>query len=85
MLKRLVFATCAAGASLVVASGAPAANSPVPVPGTASCQGNLVAIANHSSGADGASGNSNASTGPGYFLHSSTHDGIVGYADYYCG
>ncbi|HKT44231.1 MAG TPA: hypothetical protein VJQ85_05475 [Gaiellaceae bacterium] len=81
MLKRLVFATCAAGASLVVASGAPAANSPVPVPGAASCQGNLIAISNHSSGPDG----SNASAGPGYFLHSSTHDAIVEYVDGYCG
>jgi hypothetical protein len=85
MLKRLVFATCTAAASLVAASGASAANSPVPVPGAASCQGNLIAISNHSSGADGASGNSSASAGPGFFLHSSTHDAIVEYVDSYCG
>lgn len=85
MLKKLVFATCATAASLVAASGASAANSPVPVPGTASCQGHLFAISNHYSGAYGASGNPNASAGPGYFLHSSTHDESVDYADSYCG
>ena len=85
MLKKLVFATCVSAASLVAASGASAANSPVPVPGTASCQGHLIAISNHSSGADGASGNPNASAGPGYFLHSSTHDAVQEYVDGYCG
>jgi hypothetical protein len=85
MLKKLVFATCATTAALVAASGAAAANSPVPVPGTASCQGHLIAISNHASGADGASGNPNASAGPGYFLHSSTHEVVQEYVDSYCG
>jgi hypothetical protein len=56
----------------------------VPQPGSASCQGHLMAISNHSSGASGASGNANASAGPGYFMHSSTHAGIVAYVDSYC-
>jgi hypothetical protein len=43
-----------------------------------------MAISNHSSGGDGASGNANASAGPGYFLHSSTHAEVAGYVDSYC-
>jgi hypothetical protein len=44
-----------------------------------------VAISNHSSGADGASGNSKASAGPGYFLHSATAGAIAAYRAEYCG
>ncbi len=85
MLKKMLVATCVTFASLVAASGASAANSPVPAPGTASCQGHLIAISNHASGADGASGNPKASAGPGYFLHSSTHEAVQEYVDSYCG
>jgi hypothetical protein len=76
--------TCAAVVAALVAagSGSAAANSPVPVPGTPSCNGQLVAIANHSGGA---SGNPNASAGPGYFLHSETAGAIADYRAEYCG
>ena len=84
MLK-LIVATCMTAASLAAASGAAAAGSADPVPGAANCHGHLVAVANHSSGADGASGNAGASAGPGYFMHSSTHDGIVEYVGEVCG
>ncbi|HVA31296.1 MAG TPA: hypothetical protein VMU58_08490 [Gaiellaceae bacterium] len=79
--------TCAAvvAALVAVGSGSAASNSPVPVPGTPSCNGQLVAISNHFSGADGASGNSNASAGPGYFLHSATAGAIAAYRTEYCG
>lgn len=85
MLKKTVLTMCAVGASLVAASSGTAAGSPVPDPGTASCQGHLMAISNHASGADGASGNEKASAGPGYFLHSSTHEMVADYVDSYCG
>ena len=68
------------GASLAAAGAAGAANSPVPVPGTSNCQGQLIAISNHSSG-----GNANSSAGPGYFLHSSTHADVSAYVASYCG
>lgn len=86
MLKRAL-TTCAVGVAALVAagSGSAASNSPVPVPGTPSCNGQLVAISNHSSGADGASGNPNASAGPGYFLHSETAGAIAEYRAEYCG
>ncbi|MGH2998294.1 MAG: hypothetical protein ACRDNM_03255 [Gaiellaceae bacterium] len=72
---KAAFISCAAvAAAMVAASGAAAANSPVPVPGTASCQGHLIAISNHASG-----------HGPGYYLGSSTHAEIVAYVESYCG
>ncbi len=79
--------TCAAVVVALVAagSGSAAANSPVPVPGTPSCDGQLVAISNHASGAYGASGNPKASAGPGYFLHSATAANIAEYRAEYCG
>lgn len=85
MLKKVGMTCAALAASLIAASSGTAANSPVPVPGAANCQGHLIAISNHSSGADGASGNANASAGPGYFLGSSTHAAIVEYVNSYCG
>ena len=86
MLKKAGITCAALAASLIAASsGMAAANSSVPVPGTADCQGHLIAISNHASGSGGASGNANASAGPGYFLGSSTHDAIVEYVDGYCG
>ncbi|HVB04987.1 MAG TPA: hypothetical protein VNF07_01900 [Acidimicrobiales bacterium] len=51
------------------ANAAPSAN--------ASCSGTIVAATNHDSGPFGASGNPNASAGPGYFLHSGAHEGIT--------
>lgn len=85
MLKKVGVICAVLAASLVAASSGAAANSPVPVPGTASCQGHLIAISNHASGAYGASGNPKASAGAGYFLGSSTHAETVAYVNSYCG
>jgi hypothetical protein len=85
VLSKLCITFAVLGASLAATGAAGAGNSSVPVPGTADCQGHLIAISNHSSGSDGASGNPNASAGPGYFLHSSTHAEIAAYVADYCG
>jgi hypothetical protein len=52
------------------------ANTPVPVAGTPSCSGLIVASFNHASGADGPSGNPTASAGPGPFFGPGTQDAI---------
>ena len=52
------------------------ANSPVPVPGTPSCNGLIIAAFNHGSGAFGPSGNPTSSAGPGPFFGPGTHDAI---------
>lgn len=84
MLTKLCIMFAVLGASLAAAGAAGAAKSPIPVPGTSNCQGHLIAISNHSSGSDGASGNANSSAGPGYFLHSSTHADVSAYVASYC-
>jgi hypothetical protein len=86
VLKKAGTVCAALVGSLVAASGVAAApERPVPVAGTANCQGHLIAISNHASGSRGASENSAASAGPGYFLGSSTHEAMVEYIDSYCG
>jgi hypothetical protein len=52
------------------------ANSPEPAAGTPSCNGLIVALFNHASGADGPSGNPTSSAGPGPFFGPGTHDAI---------
>jgi hypothetical protein len=77
--RLLGVAVAAAGALSVFASSALAdspAKSPAPVPGTPSCDGLIIAAFNHDSGADGPSGNSTASAGPGPFFGPGTHDAI---------
>lgn len=72
---KTAFTTCAAVVAALVAagSGSAAANSPVPVPGTSSCSGQLVAISNH------------GGHGPGYYLKTETAGVIAEYRDEYCG
>jgi hypothetical protein len=61
---------------------APAAGAatPTPVPGTPSCQGQIVATYNHESGA-----NEQSSGGPGKFLHQETHTEIQAVRGFECG
>jgi len=75
---RLLVSGLVAGVFLggsAAAFGSPA-QSPEPVAGTPSCNGLIIALFNHESGADGPSGNPNSSAGPGPFLGSETHEGI---------
>jgi len=74
MAKSAYIACASVAASLAVASTGAAAHSPIPVLGTASCQGHLIAISNHASG-----------HGPGYYLHSDTHAAVSDYVQSYCG
>jgi hypothetical protein len=50
-----------------------------------SCVGQIVAATNHNSGAIGASGNPQASAGPGYFFGPGTQDAISGVRGEFCG
>lgn len=76
MLTKVCIVCAVVGASLAAAAGAFASNgkSAVPIPGTPNCKGHLIAISNASSG-----------HGPGYYLHSDTHDAVVEYVESYCG
>jgi len=87
MLKLVLTGSAVAAAVVAASSGAALASpsSPVPVAGTPDCGGLLFAISNHSSGAYGPSGNPEASTGPGFFLHSDTHAAAAAYRSEYCG
>jgi hypothetical protein len=49
------------------------------------CPGQIVATINHGSGAFGASGNPQASAGPGFFLGSDTAGAIATVRDGFCG
>jgi hypothetical protein len=70
-MKRSVIPSLAATALLLPASAA-FADEPL-APG---CMGQAVATLNHESGAFGASGNPNASAGPGYFLGPDTSEAV---------
>jgi hypothetical protein len=52
--------------------------------GSPGCKGLIVATFNHGSGVLGASGNPNASAGPGYFLKQGTHDAVHGVQEEFC-
>ena len=47
-------------------------------PGSNGCNGNIVATFNHDSGSGGASGNQNASAGPGFFLGGESPGSVSG-------
>jgi hypothetical protein len=83
----LIGSAVAAAVAVAGSSGAALASpsSPVPVPGTPDCDGLLFAISNHASGPYGPSGNPQASTGAGYFLHSDTGAEAAAYRTEYCG
>ena len=52
------------------------------------CNGNIVAAVNHNSGIGGASGNQNASAGPGFFLAGaspgSVSEAVEGVRSFFC-
>jgi hypothetical protein len=75
---RLLF--CGVLVAGAVAGSAPVAlaDTPTPTPGSPGCVGQIVATFNHNSGAAGASGNPNASAGPGYFLGPDTAAAVHG-------
>lgn len=75
VLTKVCIMFAVVSASLAAAAGAFASNgkSDIPVPGASNCQGHLIAISNHSSG-----------HGPGYYLHSDTHDAVTEYVQSYC-
>ncbi len=84
---RLIVLSVTAAALISASTGAALASpaeSPDPEPGTPSCSGLVVAMADHYSGPNGASGNPGASAGPGYFLGSSTADTISLIRTYRC-
>jgi hypothetical protein len=61
------------------------AKTPPPTVGSASCSGLVVAFENQDSGPFGASGNPNASAGPGYFLGSDSAGAIASVREEFCG
>ena len=71
--------------ALAVLAIAPATLAAAPNPSSSpGCGGLIVAATNHASGAGGASGNSRASAGPGYFLRSDTRAAIEGVRNTFC-
>jgi hypothetical protein len=84
---RLIALSAIAAAVIGGSAGAALASpaeSPYPESGTPSCNGLVLAMSNHAAGAYGASGNSDASAGPGSFLGASTPDAIALVRAYYC-
>jgi hypothetical protein len=77
-MRRLLIASLAA-AALAGPSAALADQPP-----DAGCEGRIVATLNHLSGLAGASGNPNASAGPGYFLKQDTAEAVLGVKDASC-
>ncbi len=77
-MRRLLIASLVA-ASLAVPSSALADHREGP-----GCQGSIVATFNHNSGVFGASGNPNASAGPGYFLKQGTSEAVRAVQESFC-
>lgn len=74
-------------AMIAVGFAAPAgaaSGGPEPAAGAPGCTGLVVAYSNHYSGAGGASGNADASAGPGYFLGSDIAAAITAVRDHHC-
>jgi hypothetical protein len=65
-------------------SASPANSAAPPAAGSPGCNGLIVADTNHMSGPYGASGNPNASAGPGYFLKQGTPDAIQRVREAFC-
>ena len=77
-MRRLLIASLAV-AGLAVPSSALAAQ-----PSDPGCGGQIVATFNHASGQFGASGNPNASAGPGFFLKQDTSEGVQAVKAAFC-
>ncbi len=78
-IRLVLCALAAAGVAGGSSAGALAspAQSPTPTSGIPSCDGLIIAAFNQASGPFGASGNSNSSAGPGFFLGTGTQQGIL--------
>ena len=81
-MRRIRLVLCGLAAAGVVGGAnagalASPAQSPTPTPGTPSFNGLIIASFNQGSGPFGASGNPNASAGPGFFLGTDTHQAIL--------
>jgi hypothetical protein len=70
-------------ATFALSSSSPLGATPSSV-GSPGCNGLIVATINHTSGDFGASGNPNASAGPGYFLKEETPDAVQGVQEAFC-
>jgi hypothetical protein len=79
-MRRWVAPSLAVAALILPASSAFADQQPSD-PG---CQGRIVATFNHDSGPFGASGNPNASAGPGYFLGPDTSEAVHAVMETFC-
>jgi len=77
-MRRLLIASLTV-AALAVPSSALADQPPDP-----GCGGQIVATFNHASGQFGASGNPNASAGPGYFLKQDTSEVVHAVKEAFC-
>jgi hypothetical protein len=76
-MKR-AFVALLSAALLALGVGASSASAAAPNPsGSPGCDGLIVGLLNHGSGPVGASGNPNASAGPGYFLQGFSPDAIA--------
>ena len=75
-------------ASIVLATGAAAIAAPSALAGSPGgnhgCNGQIVAETNHFSGLFGASGNPNASAGPGYFFRSENTADAIQFVRSFC-
>jgi hypothetical protein len=84
MRKAKVFTGGILAVAAFAFSAAPANSAAPPATGSPGCNGLIVATFNHNSGVLGASGNPNASAGPGYFLKQATSDGVHAVQDFFC-
>jgi hypothetical protein len=79
-MRRWVAPSLAAAALILPASSAFADQQPLD-PG---CEGRIIATFNHASGPFGASGNPNASAGPGYFFGPGTSEAVHAAKETFC-
>jgi hypothetical protein len=80
---RVVTGGILAVATFALSSSSALGDTPSPV-GSPGCYGLIVASINGNSGEFGASGNPNASAGPGYFLKEETPDAVQGVQEAFC-
>ena len=84
MRRAKVFTGGILAAAVFALSASPANSAAPPATGSPGCNGLIVATFNHNSGVLGASGNPNASAGPGYFFGPGTRDAVHGVQEFNC-
>jgi hypothetical protein len=84
MRKAKVFTGGILAVAAFAFSASPANSAAPPATENPGCKGLIVATFNHNSGVLGASGNPDASAGPGYFLKQGTSDGVHGVQGTFC-